>query len=677
VTRLRVAVDVGGTFTDACIFDEERGAMTVTKVPSTPDPIDGVLAALARAEVDLREVVFFAHGTTVATNALLTRRLPRAALVTTRGFRDVIEIRRGTREDLWDHYHDPAPPYIRRRDRLVVGERIDYRGRVLEPLDEDAARELARVLRRREVQAVAVCFVNAYANPAHEQRMRAILREQLPDIVIATSSEVLPEIFEHERFSTTVVSAVLGPVVGGYVRRMETRLQAGGYAGGLLMLHSGGGVITAAAAERYAGRLAGSGIAAGAIAAQHIAAAAGFQNAIGFDMGGTSTDVSVVTDGELTVTKEWAIEYGYPIAFPSIDVKTVGAGGGSLAWIDEGGSLRSGPASAGSAPGPACYGMGGEAATTTDADLVLGRLGGELLGGRMTLDSGAAATAVQRTVAEPLGLSVEAAAAAILAVADANMAAAIRRVSIQRGHDPRDFVLVAFGGAGPLHAVELARELAIPTVLVPPHPGVTSALGCLLVDVRHDLSAMVLADADTLTVAALEDAFGALEAEASERLAADGFTPAEWRLQRTVEMRYLGQWRSLAVPVGSSLPTLAEIAAAFHEAHRRAHSYMRPETPVELFGIGVRALGRTTKAELPAVPRGSGAPATPRGQRKIHFAGEPGWQLAAVYDRARLGAGAPLAGPAVVEQLDSTTLLPPGSRGQLDERGNLRIEVGP
>jgi N-methylhydantoinase A len=677
MTRLRVAVDVGGTFTDACIYDEQHGTMSVTKAPSTPDPIDGVLTALRRAGVDLRDVVFFAHGTTVATNALLTRRLPRSALVTTSGFRDVIEIRRGTREDLWDHYRDPAPPYIQRRDRLVVGERIDYRGRVLEPLDEARAHELARTLRKREVQAVAVCFINAYANPIHEQRMREILREQLPDAIIATSSEVLPEIFEHERFSTTVVSAVLGPVVGGYVRRMRVRLSEAGYAGEMLMLHSGGGVVTAAAAERYAGRLAGSGIAAGAIAARHIAGASGFQNAIGFDMGGTSTDVSVVTDGELVITKDWSIEYGYPIAFPSIDVKTVGAGGGSLAWIDEGGSLRSGPASAGSAPGPACYGAGGELATTTDANLVLGRLGPALLGGQMTLDRAAAEQAVRRTVAEPLGLDLYEAAAAIRAVADANMADAIRLVSIQRGHDPRDFVLVAFGGAGPLHAVDLARELSIPTVLVPPSPGVTSALGCLLVDVRHDLSAMLIADAAELDVAELERSFGTLERQARERLAADGFAPAEQSLQRIVEMRYLGQWRSLAVPVEAELPEPTQIAAAFHEAHRREHAYMRAETPVEIFRIGVRALGRTTKAELPRLaPRGDGH-ARQVGERELRFGGEElaGPTRAAIFDRAQLRAGDVIAGPAVVEQLDSTTLLPPGCRATVDARANLRIEV--
>jgi N-methylhydantoinase A len=682
MSGLRLAVDVGGTFTDACVFDERSGSLTVAKAPSTPDPIDGVLAALGDAHVNLREVAFFAHGTTVATNALLTRRLPRAALVTTSGFRDVIEIRRGTREHLWDHYRDPAPPYIPRRDRLTIDERIDYSGRVLRPLDEDRALELARILRRREVQAVAVCFLNAYANPSHERRMCEILSAELPRAHIAASSDVLPEIFEHERFSTTVVSAVLAPVVGGYVQRMESRLRDGGYRGGLLMLHSGGGVVTARAAARYAGRLAGSGIAAGAIAARELAGRAGFANAIGFDMGGTSTDVSLAAGGELLLTKEWSIEYGHPIAFPSIDVKTVGAGGGSLAWIDEGGSLRSGPASAGSLPGPACYGLGGELPTTTDANLLLGRLSPALLGGRLRLDTAAAHEAVRRVIAEPLGLTVQDAATAILDVADANMADAIRLVSIAKGHDPRDFVLVAFGGAGPLHAVHLARELAIPAVLVPPHPGVTSALGCLLVDVRHDLSAMLIATAGQLSREGLEEAFDALERDARARLEADGFAPEQRTLERTVEMRYLGQWRSLSVPVPDPLPRLERIVAAFHEAHERAHAYMRPDTPVEIFRVGLSALGRTpavelrhASAQLPSAGWDSaGASAA---TREVRFAGERGWIGAAVLTRAALVPGQTIAGPAVIEQLDSTTLLPPGALAAPDGDGNLRIEVGP
>jgi N-methylhydantoinase A len=485
-------VDVGGTFTDICILDEGRGTIDVAKVPSTTDPIDAVVAGVVEAGVDLRDVVLFSHGTTVATNALITRNLPPAAMVTTRGFRDVIEIRRGTRDDLWDAYKDVAPPYVRRRDRFEVTERIDYAGEVVTPLDEEEARRLADVLRKREVQTVAVCFINAYANPAHEQRMREILEEELPGVSVSTSGEILPEIFEHERFSTTVANAVLSPLISGYVRRLGERLAENGYGGDVLLLHSGGGVMTPKLAERFAVRLAASGITAGAIASRHLATLCGFPNAIGLDMGGTSTDVSLVYDGEERVTKEWFVEYGYPICFPSIEVLTIGAGGGSFAWIDEAGSLRNGPQSAGAYPGPACYGRGNDRPTNTDANLVLGRLGEELIGGAMTLDRSAAEQAIRTYVGDPLGLDVVVAAEATIQVANANMADAVRLISIRRGYDPRDFCLVAFGGAGPLHGAALAKELSIPTVLVPPNPGITSALGCLLVDVRHDLSTMFL-----------------------------------------------------------------------------------------------------------------------------------------------------------------------------------------
>src|SRR3954470_22289790 len=388
--NLRVAGDVGGTFTDICILDEADGSIDVRKVPSTSDPIEAVVDGVSEAGIDLGDVVVFSHGTTVATNALITRNLPPAAMVTTRHFRDVIEIRRGTKSDLWDAYADVAPPYIRRRDRFEVLERVDFAGEVVTPLDEDEARRVAAVLRRRDVQTVAVCFINAHANPAHELRMREILEEELPGVTVSTSAEVLPEIFEHERFSTTIANAVLSPLISGYVNRLAGRLAERGYTGDVLLLHSGGGVMTPKLAERFAVRLAASGIAAGAIASRHLSTLCGYPNAIGFDMGGTSTDVSLVYNGEERVTKEWFVEYGYPICFPSIEVLTIGAGGGSFAWIDGAGSLRNGPQSAGANPGPACYLRGNDQATNTDANVVLGRLGSDLIGGAMTLDAAAA-----------------------------------------------------------------------------------------------------------------------------------------------------------------------------------------------------------------------------------------------------------------------------------------------
>ena len=342
---------------------------------------------LRSANVDLNEVVLFSHGTTVATNALITRRLPRTAMICTKGFRDVLEIRRANKDDIWDTYKDVAPPYVPRKDRLTVEERVDAAGTVVTALDEPGAHEIARVLKKRGVAAVAVCFMNSYVNPANEQRMKAILMDALPDVPISISSEVLPEIFEHERFSTTVVNAALSPVLVDYTNRLGSRLAEAGYKSDLLLLHTGGGVMTPRGVRDFAGRLAGSGIAAGAIASRHLAAQCGFPNSIGLDMGGTSCDVSLAYEGQSRITKDWFIEFGYPIRFPSIEVLTIGAGGGSLAWIDEAGSLRNGPQSAGADPGPACYGNGNTVPTNTDANVTLGRLGTSLAGDSITLDA--------------------------------------------------------------------------------------------------------------------------------------------------------------------------------------------------------------------------------------------------------------------------------------------------
>jgi N-methylhydantoinase A len=671
--RTRVAVDIGGTFTDICILDEASGRIRVAKVPSTPDPIDGALEGCAGAGVDLGEVTLFSHGTTVATNALIMRKLPKTAMVCTRGFRDVIEIGNSTKENLWDAYVDNPPPYLRRRDRLPVTERIDASGRVVTPLDEAEVRELARVIRKRGYVSVAVCFMNAYASGAHEKRCKALLEAELPGVSISTSSEVLAEIFEHDRFSTAVVNAVLHPVVGDYALNMQQRLRERGYANDLLLLHSGGGVMTPKTVHHQAARLASSGIAAGAIASRYIGTLCGFPNSLGLDMGGTSCDISLVADGEPVYTREWFIEYGHPICFPSIDVKTIGAGGGSLAWIDEAGSLRNGPDSAGSVPGPACYGRGGERPTNTDANLVLGRLGGGLVGGGLTLDVALARTAIEEYVAGPMGMDLVTAAKAIIEVANANMADALRRVSIMRGHDPRDFALIAFGGAGALHGAALARELAIPTVIVPPHPGVTSAMGCLLVDIQHDLGQTFLAAAAEADPAAIEADFLRLEDEARERLAKEGVAPAQMLLKRSLDMRYQGQWRSIAVPVGHGVTDVAPAMAAFQDAHQREYGYRR-EAAIEIFRLNLTAIGLTPKAELArhAIAAHAFAPKT---TREVWFDESDSALATPVYWRDDLPAGATFEGPAIVDQFDSTTVVPPGARCTVDEWLNLRIEV--
>ncbi len=669
---LRVAVDVGGTFTDICIMDEGTGLIRIEKTPSTRDPIDGIMSGVAKAGINLSRVALFSHGTTVATNALITRRLPRTAIVATKGFRDVIEIRRANKEDLWDTYKDVVQPYVPRRDRLTVPERVDAAGRVIEPLDLAAAREVARILKRRGVEAIAVCFMNAYVNGENERAMRAVLLDEMPDVPVSISSQVLPEIFEHERFSTTVANAAVSPVVVSYTSRLGERLAADGYGRDLLLLHTGGGVMTPASVRDFAARLAGSGIAAGAIASRYIAGLCGFPNSIGLDMGGTSTDVSLAYEGQSRVTKDWCIEFGYPIRFPSLEVLTIGAGGGSLAWIDPAGSLRNGPQSAGASPGPACYGNGNTQPTNSDANVTLGRLGTSLAGGKIRLDPELAAKAVEDGVATPLGLGLHEAADAILRVANANMSDAVRLISISRGYDPRDFALVAFGGAGALHGVDVARELSIPVVIVPHNPGVSSALGCLLVDMQHDFSQSCMVGVDEADPAAIEAQFAAIEREALERLAHEGVAAKDIVLQRSIDMMYRGQWRSLAVAAPRPIDSIASLVERFHLEHQREYNFRRDDAPVSFFRLNLKAVGIVPKAEF-AVHEPTGVTPAPTSRRRVWFDGE-GLDTP-VYQRDHLPAGFRFTGPAIVDQVDATTVVPPRATAEIDKYLNIIIRV--
>ncbi len=677
LSKYRVAVDVGGTFTDVFIFNEENGDIKVTKTPSTPsNPGQGILNGLDKAEVPLSEVTLFSHGTTVGTNALITRRLPPTALVTTEGFRDVIEIRRSTKPDLWDAYKDVAPPYIRRRDRLEVKERVDYDGNIVTPLDEEEARQLGAVLKKRGMEAVAICFMNSYANPEHELRMKEILQEELPDAFICTSAEVLPEIFEHERFSTTVVNAVLGPVAGKYLKKLTGHLREKGYQGEVLVLHCGGGVMTAETVSQCAARIASSGIAAGAISTSYIAKLCGYQNAMGLDMGGTSTDISLMYEGNIRITKDWAIEYGYPIMFPSIEILTIGAGGGSEAWIDEGKSLRNGPQSAGADPGPVCYNKGGTMPTNTDANLVLGRLNTKILGGAISLDKESAEKVIAEKIAQPFNFSTVEAANAIIKVANANMCDALKLISVRRGYDPREFALVAFGGAGSLHAAHLAQEMEIPVVIVPPFPGITSAMGCLLVDVRHDLSKTYLADVNKVKVEDLEREYEDLEAQAQKLLEEENTPTERMQLLRFLEMRYVGQWRSLSVPVSRPINSLEEAIETFHNEHQREYAFANRDQAVQIYGLHVAAIGTVPKPNLKKYPKEGSAKEGFIGTRQVYFEEAGGFVAAKIYDRAKIPAGATFEGPAIVEQLDSTVVVPPGVSVEVDEYLNIIMRIG-
>jgi len=461
-------------------------------------------------------------------------------------------------------------------------------------------------------------------------------------------------------------------VLVNYTARLGERLKQEGYTRDLLLLHTGGGVMTPASVKDFAARLAGSGIAAGAIASRYIAMLCGFQNSIGLDMGGTSTDVSLTYEGQSRVTKDWHIEFGYPIRFSSIEVLTIGAGGGSLAWADEAGSLRNGPQSAGASPGPACYGNGNRQATNTDANVVLGRLGTSLAGGKIMLDPALAAAAVDEMAAS-FGLTREAAADAIIRVANANMSDAVRLISISRGYDPRDFALVAFGGAGALHGAAIAKDLSIPAVIVPPNPGVTSALGCLLVDVQHDFSESYFAAADDADPAAIEAEFGKLEALALERLAHEGVASADIVLQRSIDMMYQGQWRSLAVAAPNPIGAMRDLTEAFHRSHEREYNFRRDEAPIGLFRLNLKAIGMVPKAEL-AAHAPTGATPQPTSRRPVWFDADVGVDTP-VYERADLPAGFSFKGPAVVEQVDSTVVIPPGATASVDKYLNIIIRV--
>jgi N-methylhydantoinase A len=675
VAKFRTAVDTGGTFTDVFIFNEQTGDIRVQKVPSTPqNPSLAVINGLQKSGINLADITLFSHGTTVGTNALITRNLPPTGMVNTKGFRDVIEIRRSTKQDLWDHYKDVPAPYVPRRHRLEVTERIDYSGKILTPLDEKEARQIARILKRRRMQSVAICFMNAYMSGANEQRMKEIIQEEMPGAYVCTSSELLPEIFEHERFSTCVTNAVLGPVVGDYLKDLGERLKEHGYQGDVLVLHSGGGVMKADTVASYASRIASSGIAAGAIAMNETAKLCGFSNAMGLDMGGTSCDVSLTYNGDLRMSREWEVEFGYPIMYPSIEVITIGAGGGSISWVDEGGSLRNGPQSAGADPGPACYQSGGEAPTNTDANLILGRLNTELLDGRMQLSRAEAETAVKK-IAAVFDMTLVDAAYAILKVANANMCNALRLISVTKGYDPRDFALVAFGGAGPLHAAYVARELEIPKVIIPRYPGVHAALGCLLVDVRHDFSKTYLVNSSEADLGVIEGIYAELEDEAREVLRKEGLTEDRVALVRNMDLRYIGQWRSLSVEVPKPIQSLQHALEIFHREHERQFSWSNVEQVVEIYGLRITAIGKVAKPVFPKTAQQPHGAVKPRSTRRVFFERAGGFVDTPVYRRADLPAGTTLTGPAVIEQLDTTTIIPTRVKASIDDYLNIILDM--
>jgi N-methylhydantoinase A len=677
-----IAVDVGGTFTDIVAFDRDRRRLWNAKVPSTPADQSqgfeaGVAAALAAGGIAVGAVGRVFHGTTVATNLILEGKGAAAALLTTAGFRHVLEIGRHDiprKSNLysWVRAPRPVPP-----ERIFeIGGRHGPLGEEIDPLDEATVAGAARRIRALGIRAVAICFIHAYANPAHERRARDILLAEHPEALVSLSAEVLPVFREYERSLVTILNSAVMPAVSTYVGRLEERMAARGIAAPLLLMKSSGGVTGAGAIRRAPVLTALSGPAAGAIGAAFVGAAAGFRNLITIDIGGTSADICLIKDGAPGTTTGARIGE-WPVPLPMIDIHTIGAGGGSIAAISPSSGLSVGPRSAGAEPGPVAYGRSGTEPTVTDAHLVLGHLPGHLLDGGLRLDRDAAAKAIAEKVAKPLGLGLEAAARGILAVIDNNMVGAIRVVSIERGHDPRDFVLVPFGGAGPLHGGALARLLGIKTILVPPAPGVLSALGLLVSNLKSDYARTCLQRPPRYDHAAMQSVFEAMEAEALAWFEHERLAPAARRIERQASMRYAGQGFELTVPWPGGAVDAAATAtalAAFHALHRQLYTFAQEDTPVEIVTLRVTAIGELATPDLPSLDANPDTRPARAGTQRIAFA--DGARDCPVFDRRKLGAGAVLAGPAIVTQLDATTLILAGQRATVDRFGSLVIEDG-
>lgn len=675
---IRIGFDVGGTFTDFTVLDARDGSLRYFKTPSTPaDPSEaietGLRALFGEFGIVPNDVSFIGHGTTVATNMVIERRGVRTGLITTKGFRDVLEIGRQTRPSLYDYSIANPPPLVPRALRIEVLERIDAAGTELEPLDEAAVAAAAHRLGEAGVKAVAICFLHAYLRDAHERRAAEIVRGILPDAYVSTSSEVLPEFREYERFSTTVINAYVGPRMERYLERFLARLSEIGTAVPPYTIHSNGGLMSVETVRAFPVRTCLSGPAAGVVGAAEVARAAGFPNVVTYDVGGTSTDVSLIADGRPAFATSRLVA-DYPVRTPMVDVHVIGAGGGSIAWIDDAGALKVGPHSAGADPGPVAYGRGGTEVTLTDANIVLHRLDPvTLLGGRMTVREDAARAAIEAKIAKPLGLTVEQAALGIIRIAVANMSRAIRAVSTEKGHDLADFALFPFGGAGPLHASAVARECGIRRVLVPQEPGTMCARGILMSDISLDFVRSEVAQATDASWPGILARFGAMESQGRDWLAASAVPGDRRAFTRVIDARYKGQNHEVQVVLPESGTfALDAFRAAFTAAHRQEYGYDVPDRMIEVVNCRLKAIGRVTRPATPPRTEATAAPA-PRATREVHF--DTGWHATPVFDRAALGAGTRLAGPAIIDEMSSTTVVEPGQSVTMDAAGNLILEI--
>ena len=677
MSQWQAGIDVGGTNTDLLLVEPESGATRVVKVSSTPeDQSKGVIHGLAQANVALEQLTAIIHGTTIATNAVLERKGAQCGLITTRGFRDILELGRRTRPRNYGMIGS-FEALIDRSFRLEVDERMDARGRVLVPLDEGQVREALHKLLELGAEAVVLQFLHSYVNPAHEQRAAEIAREIWPNDYVTVSSEILREVREFERCSTAAINAFVQPVLARYLGRLSDALASAGFPNRLLVMQGNGGIMAAGLAVRQPVQTVMSGPAAGAIAAAQIGSQSGFPNLIACDMGGTSFDVSLIRDGIPAVSAEKDLAYGVPIRVPMVDIHTIGAGGGSIARVDAGGILRVGPKSAGATPGPVCYGRGGSQPTVTDANVILGRVDPASFSG---IESSAATEAVESAliaeVGRPLGLDAVEAASAILAVAGNQLASAIRLVSIEKGNDPRDFALFPFGGAGALHAVALARELGVPKVLIPRFPGITSALGCVLADLRHDFVHTIWRPLADVEPSQAEAVLTEQDTRGREMIAEEGVPIAEIEVIFEADLLYRGQSHVFRIPVSNPGFTQEGVVRSFSERYRAHFGIELHEMTPILGSLRTTVIGRRKPIDLElfGATAEAGRRAEPLAKRPVYFDGA--FVETAIYDREAIGAGATIEGPAIIQQADSTAVLDPGAIATSDRLGNLVIEVG-
>ncbi len=672
--RWVAGIDVGGTFTDLVLYKRGAGAsrVRVAKVPTTsPNQAAGVMAAIAAAGVTPAELDVVIHGTTVTTNAILERKIAKVGLITTEGFRDTLELGRRTRPKPYGLF-GTFEPLVQRNRRLEVPERMDAGGEVVVPLDERAVRVAAEALLADGCESLVIHFLHAYANPAHELLAGEIAASIWPNEYVTLGHRLLSEYREYERGTTASVNAAVQPILDRYVSRLAGELRARGFARNMLVMNGNGGTVSAAQVTRDAAKTVMSGPASGVMAAAATLKQSGLENAITYDMGGTSTDVALIHGGIPEVSSELAIEYGLPVHVPMVDVRTIGAGGGSIAWIDAAGLLQVGPESAGSSPGPICYGRGGARPTISDAHVLLGRLDAASVTGA---NGDAAIEQVRAAFADEiggqLGLSPEDAASAVLRLADTHMAGAIRMVSLSRGYDPRDFVLFAFGGAGPLHAVAIARELGLPDVLVPARPGLTNALGCLVADLRQDFVRTINTPLDALDMAVVAETLEKQRAEGESINAIEQDEIVETEVLHAADMQFRGQTHLIRIAIPSAFLPREALQSLFEQAYFARFQVRLPEIRAVVVNLVTSVIGRRRTFPLAAL---AGAGPSAELTRRLLYS-DGGWREACVFDRHRIGSGDRIAGPAIIQQMDSTTIVESGATATVDRLGNLCISV--